>query len=183
MNALKMNVTVLAALMCVSGALAQDAEEPIEEVTAYGQKTLLNLKYAALQAETDFFSRFNELNEIDEFDVYCDKTGSTYSRVKRRRCWSPFEREFDQDQAEYAFSTGGRVGGRNEALVQLKRKKQAEHLKNMVLENPELQALYRRLGEANIEFETERQRRCSGDIFCRDKETEESSDEAPESEQ
>lgn len=174
---------VIGTILGISPVVAQDAEEPIEEVTAYGQKTLLNLKYAALQAETDFFSRFNEINEIDEFDVYCDKEGSTYSRVKRRRCWSPFEREFDQDQAEYAFATGGRVGGRNEALVQLKRKKQAEHLKNMVLENPELQALYRRLGEANIEFETERQRRCSGDFLCRDKKAEESLDEAAESEQ
>jgi hypothetical protein len=38
------------------------------------------------------------------------------------------------------------VGGRNEGLIQMKRRKQAEHLKKMVLENPELQALYTRYG-------------------------------------
>lgn len=159
-------------------ALAQEdpaePEEPIEEITAYGQKTLLNLKYAALQAEEDFFKRFNELNEIDEFDVFCSKEGSTYSRVKRRRCWSPFEREFDEEQAEYAFSTGGRVGGQNEGLIRLKRQKQAEHLKKMVLENPELQALYERYGEANLEFAAERERRCADNLLCRNPDAEES---------
>jgi hypothetical protein len=174
MNALKTNISVLIALLlCVGSVRAQEDQEPIEEVTAYGQKTLLNLKYAALQAEEDFFNRFNELNEIDEFDVFCEKEASTYSRIKRRRCWSPFEREFDEEQAEYAFNTGGRVGARNEGLIQLKRKKQAEHLQKMVLENPELQALYTRYGEANIEFATEHERRCSGNLFCREPDPEE----------
>lgn len=165
------------------GALAQDdvanEEPPIEEITAYGQKTLLNLRYAALQAEEDFFNRFNELNDIDEYDVFCAREGSTYSRIKRRRCWSPFEREFDEEQAEYAFGTGGRVGGRNEGLIRLKRQKQAEHLRKMVLENPELRALYERYGEANLAFESERQRRCADNLLCRNPDAEES----PESEE
>ena len=113
-----------------------------------------------------FFDKFNELNEIDEFDVYCEKSASTYSRVKRRRCWSPFERQIDEDEQEYAFLTGGRVGMRNEGLIRAKRKQQAEHLQKMVLENPELQALYLRYGNANVEFETERDRRCSGKLLC-----------------
>jgi hypothetical protein len=167
-------VVLLITILCCENIMAEDQEEPIEEITAYGQKSLLNLKFVARQAEQDFFDRFNELNEIDEFDVFCEKAAtSPYSRIKRHRCWSPFEREFDEEQAEYAFNTGGFVGVRNEGKIRLKRKKQAEHVQKMVLESPELQALYFRYGSATIEFEMERDRRCSDDLFCREPDPEE----------
>ena len=164
-------------------AAAEDVEkspeEPIEEITVVGEKSLLNLKFAAYQAEEDFFNRLNELNENDEFDVFCDEEASTYSRIKRRRCWSPFEREIDEEELRNQFLTGGNLGVRNEGLVRAKRKQQAEMLKRMVLENPELQKLYLRYGEANVRFATERQRRCGDNILCRNPDDEEQ----PESEE
>jgi hypothetical protein len=154
-------------------ALAQEsdeaADEPIEEITVVGEKTLLSLKFAAYQAEDDFFNLFNELNENDEFDVFCGREASTGSRIKRRRCWSPFEREVDDELLRYQWETGGMLGLRNEGLLTAKRKKQAEMLKQMVLENPELQKLYLRYGEANIRFEAEHRRRCGDNILCRDR--------------
>lgn len=141
--------------------------EPIDEITVIGEKTLLNLKYAAQQAEDDFFTLFNELNEDDEFDVYCDNESNTYSRIKRRTCWSPFERDVDQEELRYQLESGGRMGARNEGLIKAKRKQQAEMLMKIVVENPELQKLYRRYGEANVRFYSERQRRCSDNLLCR----------------
>lgn len=153
-----------------AGAEPADAatDEPMDEITVVGEKTLLNLKYAAYQAEDDFFTLFNELNENDEFDVYCDDESNTNSRIKRRSCWSPFERDVDDEELRYQLQSGSRVGARNEGLIRAKRKEQAELLKNIVLEYPELQRLYRRLGEANIRFYSERERRCSDNILCRD---------------
>jgi hypothetical protein len=169
------------ALVGAQGATPESAEtaadEPIDEITVVGEKTLLNLKYAAYQAEEEFFTLFNELNDNDEFDVYCDDESNTYSRIRRRSCWSPFEREVDDEELRYQLESGNRLGARNEGLIRAKRKQQAELLKEIVLENPELQRLYRRLGEANIRFYSERERRCADNILCRDPGNEESSGE------
>ena len=166
----------LVLLMMSARALAQGpgeaSDEPIEEITVVGPKTLLNLKFAAQRAEEDFFKLFNELNEDDEFDVFCDKDSNTYSRIKRRRCWSPFEREIEEDAMRDMVGPTGQLSGGtrrmplNEALIRVKRKEQAEMLQQMVLENPELQRLYNRYGQANIEFYTERERRCADNLLC-----------------
>ncbi|MEJ2299612.1 MAG: hypothetical protein P8X94_14170 [Woeseiaceae bacterium] len=166
-------IIVCILLLAAAGTRAQDAnDEAIDEITVVGEKTLLNLRYAAQQAEDDFFTLFNELNDNDEFDVYCDKESNTYSRVKRRRCWSPFERDVDSEELRYQLETGGRLGMRNDGMIRAKRKEQAELLKRMVLENPALQDLYRRYGEANHRFYGERERRCSDNILCRDPDNE-----------
>lgn len=175
MNPLKTNVlVVVAALLCHSSALAEEGEEPIEEITAYGQKTLLNLKFAAYQAEDSFFNLFNELNDDDRFDVYCEKRARKGSRIRTRQCWSPFEREIDEEAARDYFLTGGSgfVALQNEGKIRQMRKKQAEMLKVMVLENPELQQRYVELGKANMRFAEERNKRCEGRIICRGAEEE-----------
>ena len=64
------------------------------------------------------------------------------------------------------LSGGTRRMPLNEALIRVKRKEQAEMLQQMVLENPELQRLYNRYGQANIEFYTERERRCADNLLC-----------------
>ena len=129
----------LVLLMMSARALAQGpgeaSDEPIEEITVVGPKTLLNLKFAAQRAEEDFFKLYNELNEDDEFDVFCDKDSNTYSRIKRRRCWSPFEREIEEDAMRDMVGPTGQLSGGtrrmplNEALIRVKRKEQAEMLR------------------------------------------------------
>jgi len=152
----------------------EDAANDIpEEITVYGQKTLLNLRIAVDRAEVEFFERFNELNEDDQYDVFCEKIAVTGSRIRRRTCWSPYEREFDEEAMRQAFLSSGRIGVRNEGLIRRKREKQATLLKNMVLENPDLQNLYFDYGEANIKFVTERQERCADNILCLQPETKE----------
>ena len=175
-------VRVAAAYLVLAGlplaAVSEEPEaspaEPIEEITVIGEKTLLNLKFAAMRAENEFFALFNELNTDDEYDVFCDKEASVRSRVKRRRCWSPFERELEEDALRDMVGPSGNLGGgtrmtvRNDALIRSKRKEQAKMLQQMVLENPELQRLYNRYGQANIEFYGERQRRCADNLLCRE---------------
>jgi len=152
----------------VSGLTPDAADDDIEEITVYGDKTLLSLKYAMYDAEDDFFKLFNNLNEDDKFDVFCEKRSSTRSRIKRRQCWSEFEMDYDEDRFRQALDSGGPVGVRNEGYVTAMRKRQAAMLKQMVLENPELQKAYQRFGEANIRFYTEREQRCSDNLVCRD---------------
>jgi hypothetical protein len=158
-------------------ASADDAEDAAgdipEEITVYGKKTLLNLRFAAERAEAEFFDRFNELNEDDQYDVFCEKISNTRSRIKRKTCWSPFERELDEEATKRAFLTGSMIGVRNEGVIRQKREKQAVLLKNTVLENPDLKKLYFDYGKANITFVTERQRRCADNILCLESKTKE----------
>ena len=162
------SIFLIVGILGVGPAAAENDDEPIEEITAYGQKTLLNLKYAAYQAEDSFFNLFNELNGDDRFDVYCEKRARKGSRIRTRQCWSPFEREIDEDAARDYFLTGGSgfVALQNEGKIRQMRKKQAEMLKTMVSENPELQQRYVELGKANLRFAEERNKRCEGRIIC-----------------
>ena len=75
------SIFLIVGILGVGPAAAENDDEPIEEITAYGQKTLLNLKYAAYQAEDSFFNLFNELNGDDRFDVYCEKQARKGSRL------------------------------------------------------------------------------------------------------
>jgi hypothetical protein len=162
------NGTVCIALVaCASIAVGeQKPNDTLENVTVYGQKTLLNLRRAADRAQVEFFNRFNELNEDDQYDVYCEKIAKTGSRVRKLTCWSPFEREMNDEEMRFALSTGNFVGLQNEGMLRVKRSKQARLLQKMILETPELQELYTDYGNANIRFYTERKRRCSDNILC-----------------
>src|SRR5690606_10342422 len=52
-------------------------------------------------AEEAFYSRFNDINSDDEFDIHCRKVVELGSRIPRRRCepnfWRAVHTEFAQD--------------------------------------------------------------------------------------
>ncbi len=167
------NPIAILALLAIAGAgVAQEVEEESneipEEITVYGQKTLLNLKMRVYRAEEDFFKLFNELNEDDQYDIFCEKIARVGSRIKRRTCWSPFEREIDEEQTRRSFESGSAMlGMRNEGLIRHKRLEQAKMLVEMVRENPALQKKYAAYAKAGARFDAEREARCADSFFCR----------------
>jgi len=167
------NPAAILVLLAIAGVVvAQEVEEESneipEEITVYGQKTLLNLKMRVYRAEEDFFKLFNELNEDDQYDIFCEKLAPTGSRIRRRTCWSPFERDIDTEETRRAFESGsGLLGMPNEGLVRHKRREQAKMLVEMVRENPALQKKYGEYAEAGARFDAEREARCADSFFCR----------------
>lgn len=110
-------LTALLLLHFGSAILAQDAdlsaapEEPRRlpyEVVVNPTASISNLRNLFVHIEDDFFSKFNELNTDDEYDVHCYKFVPTGSHIPKRVCEPVFFMATrEENAAEYAFNLGG----------------------------------------------------------------------------
>jgi len=69
--------------------------EVSEEVIVRGTP-LWELRENVIKAEDRFYSRYNELNKVDDFDVECRWDAPTGSHVKRRGCLTRLASRVDQ---------------------------------------------------------------------------------------
>lgn len=69
-----------------------DATTSLDEVVVSGRSSQLDdLRQEIVQAEDQFYARFNELNQDDRFDVHCTMEAPTGSRLERRYCRAGLE--------------------------------------------------------------------------------------------
>ena len=66
------------------------AEESIEEITVYGEKSIIQLRKEFEVAQVQLFDVFNELNSTDEFDIECEYVRRTNSRRTDQLCTPKF---------------------------------------------------------------------------------------------
>ncbi|GJM12376.1 MAG: hypothetical protein DHS20C12_07790 [Pseudohongiella sp.] len=87
--------SLLTLLLGAPGALAQETSTPETageqrrlpyEVVVTPNVTMGSLKKLLVQIEDDFFSKFNELNIDDAYDVHCYEYVPTGSHIRRRVC-------------------------------------------------------------------------------------------------
>lgn len=82
----------------------------------------LDLRNLIEKVEADFFNRFNELNEDDEYDVLCYRYTPTMSHISKRRCEPVFVIRTRGDiasEATFRLGTSGAfaAGSRSSAFV------------------------------------------------------------------
>jgi hypothetical protein len=75
-------------------------EEPIDEITVLGQRTLRTLRLEVQAARERVYDLFNSLNSDDEFDIHCRNVPRTGTRIPQRVCRPQF--------ADSATSTAAR---------------------------------------------------------------------------
>jgi hypothetical protein len=148
-------------------AAAQSA--PTEEIIVLG-KQLEELRIRIERAEDDVYSRFNEINGNDAYDIHCYERAGMGSHIQRRTCLSNAWRQMDAAVAEATVrdlqsASGGPAapqgsqpaGGTPAAshIPQQYRAKQlrteklvADELRRLAHEDPELGAAMVRLGQA-----------------------------------
>ncbi len=151
---------------------ASDAEtnpapsEAIDEITVYGAKSLLQLRHDVYRAEEDVYAVFNSLNSDDEFDIHCYYEVPVGSHIRRRNCRANY---VDMATAEEGSSIMLGVGYVRAAVkIQHKTKLLQEELKALVVQRPEFNKALDELSAAKQVLESERQRKCEGQIiFCR----------------
>ena len=125
-------------------AFADEATAPteMEEVTVYGEKSLLRLKRAQTKAEDNAFDVFNALNTDHQYDIRCYKRKPLGSNISRRICYQNYMNVLEHDAAQMWIKRGKSLpaGG---AIVSVPRQKRKEKnlrdiMDELKLEHPEL---------------------------------------------
>lgn len=149
------------------GAHAEDAEaEEIEEITVYGQKPLLGLRWQMQRAEKTFYDVFNELNSNDDFDVKCEHKTQTGSRLTEYACTPRFVR-VHQSQLNKQRLYGGLYIPEKKMDIAGKQGQMREELVALIETHPELLKAFTDALDAKKEYQAERQVRCTdGSILC-----------------
>ena len=72
-------------------------EQPMEEVTVIGQRTLGTLRVQIDRAEDRMIDIYNKLNTDDLYDIHCSQGVATGSHIQRKTCAPVY---FDRTEAE-----------------------------------------------------------------------------------
>jgi hypothetical protein len=67
-------------------AIAQPAQEADEEIVIRGRRTLLTLRKETEAAREHVWEVFNEINTNDDFDISCNTSARSGTRMTRRAC-------------------------------------------------------------------------------------------------
>ncbi len=78
-------------------------EEPVDEVTVYAEESITFLRRKLRTVDEQFFSRYNELNTNDDFDMVCKRETRLGSQIPRQVCRSKLDRARTSEAAEDAL--------------------------------------------------------------------------------
>ena len=113
-------------------------DEPVEEITVYGEKTVPAIKAQIFRADQTLYGIWNELNDDREFDVHCRLEGVYASRRKERICLPAFEQGILEESWDDLSTWTG--AGRPEAEIRRKREIMRQRMIEAAQQNPELAA-------------------------------------------
>ena len=158
-------IALLACLLQIASAQEseQDSSDVMDEIVVQGEKSLSRLRHRVYEAEDVFYVLFNSINDDDDFDIHCTKEARIGSRVKRRVCRANFELQATAEEAR-----GWKLGFPTPPAESAIAHKKGIFLKKMeilVNENPELLKALADFGNAKIDYETEKQKRCEGGLL------------------
>ena len=156
-------VLLLAAIP--SNVIGQDgdspAEEPIDEITVYGEKSLILLETELKLAQQSMFEVFNSVNTTESFKVKCDYRTRLETRRRYLDCVPNF-----MNGLRARLGSGVTVvrNGRDDPVAMPPHVKKMNDLfwaemARLVTENPELRSEFLRLEAINAALEAERQKR------------------------
>jgi hypothetical protein len=136
--------------------------ETIEDIVVVGQKSMTSLRREVFQAEEDFYSLYNELNDDREYDVSCFYERATGTNIKNHVCRARFVTKAYSAHAARNRNDVTRVANQDANPVMAeKTAKFQEKLETLVAANPDLQAALIRYNTARAVFLAEREERAS----------------------
>jgi len=139
------------------------ASDELEEIIVYGGAPLTQLRVQVYKAEDNYFATFNELNSTDEFDIHCRREAPTGTRIAQRVCRAKFVTDL-----QARATREGVPFGEFAHLLREKEELLNAEMRALVFEHPELLDALSEFDAAHEAFESERERRCAGQLFfCR----------------
>jgi len=145
----------------VSEAADPIPAEPFDEITVYGEKSIIQLRKEFEVAQVRMFDIFNTLNSTDEFDVECERVQRTNSRRSDQLCTPKFALRPTAHSGAGILVWDDRKGTAtmiSHRTYQLNQRMWSE-MAELVKANSELQEAFVELAAARNALESERQRR------------------------
>lgn len=138
-------------------AIGQD-DEAIDDIVVVGQKSLSDLRRDVFQAEEDFYSVFNKLNDEKDYDVRCYYEQPTGTHQKNHVCRARFVTQAFAKHASRNRNDLSRVANQDAdpAFAEKTAKFQAK-MESLMAENPELLAAFNRYNSARADFFAQRE--------------------------
>ncbi|MEM9334183.1 MAG: hypothetical protein AAGA33_04975 [Pseudomonadota bacterium] len=136
-------------------------EEPVDEVTVYAEESITFLRRKLRVVDEQFFTRYNELNSNDDFDMVCKRETRLGSQIPRQVCRSKLHRERTSEAAEDARDEDIGLGDDSIAWTRQHYRKVREDIGEVLKQDAELRDIVR--DRKNILEEIERKKSASRD--------------------
>ena len=132
--------------------------ETIDDIVVVGQKSLSAMRKDVFEAEEDFYSVFNKLNDEKDFEVRCHYEKATGTHIKNHVCRARFVTKAFSAHAARNRNDLSRVANQdaNPAFA-AKTAKYQEKVESLVATSPELQAAFLHYNEKRAQFFAERE--------------------------
>lgn len=143
--------------------------EALDEVVVAGSLDELNrLRDTLMELEDRFYERFNQLNNLDDFDTHCHLEARIGTLIKRRYCRAVFQDEAyareGQEYAQYRFASEsnpypvapGSPPVPAYVAMQARMEDYRDNMRKVVRSNPELLDLLRKRHDVEKQYETAR---------------------------
>lgn len=142
----------------LGGLEIRDSNEPLEEVTVRGHRSLSVFRAQLRAAEDHMYNVFNELNSDDDFDIHCRMEIETGSNIPRRNCRPNFLKNATEQVAQ-DFLRGS--GNPQEALgrAHYLGQRLEREMRRLAAENPELLAAMQQYVSLEEEYREAREGR------------------------
>jgi hypothetical protein len=147
-----------------SDVTSPPADEPIEEITVYGEQPLVKLKVELEHAESSFYNLYNQLNDDWKFDVVCRKEAPTGSHIKRQICWPRYQLEARSQEA-MAKLRRGYIDPAADATAMAMSKELRDRIAALAEEDPKLLQALVNYRDKFVGYRQERVRRCSESVL------------------
>lgn len=133
-------------------------DETIDDTVVVGQKSLSELRRDVFQAEEDFYSVYNKLNDDKEYDVRCFYEKRTGTNIKNHVCRARFVTKAYSVHASRNRNNLSRVANQDATPVSAeKTAKFQEKMETLIAANPELQAALVQYNTLRAQFTAKRE--------------------------
>jgi len=167
---MKQTRTILALFIAVLTfpilAVAQDegasSDQTIDNIVVVGQKSLSELRRDVFEAEEEFYSVYNNLNDDKDYDVRCFYEKPTGTHIKNHVCRARFVTKAFERHARRNRNNLSSVANQSAdpAFAENTAKYQAK-LETLIAADPQLQAALVRYNTLRAEFVAEREQKAN----------------------
>ncbi len=122
----------------------------IEEIIVTAERSGFLLRRQLEAATEEFVASYNDVNEVDEFDIHCGKSNWTHTRIQEHVCMPVFLERAMADAAQSSFIERDFAFSDSASVVSAARPKFEQlrnHILQTALENPDLADTLLELGK------------------------------------
>jgi len=144
---------MLIALFCLPLTATAEEGEVIDDITVVGKKSASELRRDVFEAEEDFYTLYNELNDEDDFHVSCFYETPTGTRIKNHVCRANYIAASYAKQANRRGMDRTRIASQDsDPAMAEKTARFQTNLETLLAGSPELQNALARYNTARANF-------------------------------